>query len=104
MGLQPNLLDPNIFKIVQSIGIILIILVCAFVISRYVIKYIYEACANRPELVILTSISWCFIICGVADKVGTFQRDGCPDCGMSIAAYPYGADVISKLIGIRDFL
>ncbi|MBP9885814.1 MAG: cation:proton antiporter [Leptospiraceae bacterium] len=103
MGLQPNLLDPNIFKIAQSIGIIFIILVCAFVISRYVLKYIYEACANRPELVVLTSISWCFIICGVADKVGLSKEMGALIAGMSIAAYPYGTDVISKLIGIRDF-
>ena len=103
MGLQPNLLDPNIFKIAQSIGIIFIILVCAFVISRYVLKYIYEACANRPELVVLTSISWCFIICGVADKIRRSKEMGALIAGMSIAAYPYGTDVISKLIGIRDF-
>ena len=103
MGLQPNLLSPEILKILQSIGVIFIILVCAFVISRYVLKYIYEACANRPELVMLTSISWCFIICGIAGEVGLSKEMGALIAGMSIAAYPYGTDVISKLIGIRDF-
>ncbi len=103
MGLQPNLLSPEIWKIAQSIGIIIIILVCAFVFSRFVLKYIYEACANRPELVVLTSISWCFIICGIAAKVDLSKEMGALIAGMSIAAYPYGTDVISKLIGIRDF-
>ncbi len=103
MGLQPNLLSPEIWKIAQSIGIINVILVCAFVFSRYVLKNIYEACANRPELVVLTSISWCFIICGIADLAGLSKEMGALIAGMSIAAYPYGTDVISKLIGIRDF-
>lgn len=103
MGAQPNLLSPEFDKILLSIGIINVILVFAFLVSRFILKPIYESVANRPELVVLTSISWCFGLCGVADMAGLSKEMGALIAGMSIAAYPYGTDVISKLIGIRDF-
>ena len=103
MGLQPNLLNPEILLILKSIGSIILILISSFLFSRYILKFIFSSCAHRPELILLTSISWCFIITGIAEKVGLSKEMGALVAGMSIAAFPYGSDVISKLTGIRDF-
>jgi voltage-gated potassium channel Kch len=51
----------------------------------------------------LTSIAWCFFISGLAEIAGLSKEMGSLIAGMSIAAFPYGADVIAKLTGIRDF-
>ncbi|TGN20474.1 cation:proton antiporter [Leptospira idonii] len=103
MGVQPNLNNPEILKILTSVGIIVLLIVFSFTVSRYVLASLYKACASSPELILLTSIMWCFVVCGVAGEVGLSKEMGALVAGMSIAAFPYGADVISKLIGIRDF-
>ncbi|MDF3820782.1 cation:proton antiporter [Leptospira sp. 96542] len=103
MGVQPNLNNPEILKILTSVGIIVILIAVSFSVSKYVLARLYKACASSPELILLTSIMWCFLICGVAGEVGLSKEMGALVAGMSIAAFPYGADVISKLIGIRDF-
>lgn len=103
MGVQPNLNNPEILKILASVGIIVLLLAFSFSISKYVLARVYKACASSPELILLTSIMWCFLICGIAGEAGLSKEMGALVAGMSIAAFPYGADVISKLIGIRDF-
>ncbi|WP_411824082.1 cation:proton antiporter [Leptospira sp. 'Mane'] len=103
MGVQPNLNSPEILKILASIGIIVLLIIFSFTVSRYILAPLYKACASSSELVLLTSIMWCFAICGIAGQAGLSKEMGALVAGMSIAAFPYGADVISKLIGIRDF-
>jgi Kef-type K+ transport system membrane component KefB len=103
MGVQPNLNNPEILKILASVGKIVLILGLSFSISKYILVRLYRASASSPELILLTSIMWCFTVCGVAGEVGLSKEMGALVAGMSIAAFPYGADVISKLIGIRDF-
>ncbi|EMP08223.1 transporter, CPA2 domain protein [Leptospira interrogans serovar Pyrogenes str. 200701872] len=44
-----------------------------------------------------------FLLCGFAEKAGLSKEMGALIAGVSIAAFPYGADVIAKLSGIRDF-
>ncbi|TGM64239.1 potassium transporter Kef [Leptospira meyeri] len=103
MGVQPNLNNPEILKILSSVGIIVLLIAFSFSVSRYVLAKLYKACASSPELILLTSIMWCFLVCGIAGEAGLSKEMGALVAGMSIAAFPYGADVISKLIGIRDF-
>ncbi|MCW7491750.1 cation:proton antiporter [Leptospira sp. 2 VSF19] len=103
MGVQPNLNNPEILKILTSVGIIVLLIAFSFSVSRYVLAKLYKACASSPELILLTSIMWCFLVCGIAGEAGLSKEMGALVAGMSIAAFPYGADVISKLIGIRDF-
>lgn len=103
MGVQPNLNNPEILKILASVGIIVLLLIFSFSVSKYVLAKVYKTCASSPELILLTSIMWCFLICGIAGEAGLSKEMGALVAGMSIAAFPYGADVMSKLIGIRDF-
>ncbi|UOG34189.1 cation:proton antiporter [Leptospira noguchii] len=103
MGVQPNLQNPQILKIAGSLGIGLVLICVSFLISRYFLSKLFHAAASKPELILITSIAWCFLLCGFAEKAGLSKEMGALIAGVSIAAFPYGADVIAKLSGIRDF-
>jgi hypothetical protein len=103
MALQPNLNDPGFWRIAQSAGAGLLLVALAFVVSRYLLCVLFEASARRPELVLLTSVAWCFAVSGVAERLGLSREMGALIAGTSIAAFPYGSDVISKVAGVRDF-
>jgi Kef-type K+ transport system membrane component KefB len=103
MALQPNLSDPGVLKIVQSVAGGAALVGSAFIVSRYVLAGLFEAAARRPELVLLSSVAWCFIASGVAEWLGLSREMGALIAGMSIAAFPYGSDVVSKITGVRDF-
>jgi Kef-type K+ transport system membrane component KefB len=103
MALQPNLTDPAILRIGQSIVGGGVLIAIAFLASRWVLAGLFEASARRPELVLLSSVAWCFVISGVAEHLGLSREMGALIAGLSISAFPYGSDVISKITGVRDF-
>ncbi len=103
MALQPNLLSPQLGSILRSVGQGAVLVAAAFFMSRHILSRLYHAAGKNPELVLLTSIAWCFAVCGLAAKAGLSKEMGALIAGMSIAAFPYGVDVISKIGGIRDF-
>ncbi len=103
MAFQPNLLNPQLGSIARSLGAGVVLVFLAFAASRYVLSRLFHVAAKSPELVLLTSMAWCFAVGGFASEMGLSKEMGALIAGMSIAAFPYGADVISKLSGIRDF-
>lgn len=103
MAFQPNLLSPELGSILRSVGQGAVLVTAAFLTSRHVLSRLYKAAGKNPELVLLTSMAWCFLICGLAEKAGLSKEMGALIAGMSIAAFPYGVDVVSKIGGIRDF-
>jgi Kef-type K+ transport system membrane component KefB len=103
MAFQPNLLDPQLGSIARSFGQGAVLVLLAFLVSRHVLARLFHAAGKSPELVLLSSMAWCFLICGLAEKAGLSKEMGALIAGMSIAAFPYGTDVVSKLGGVRDF-
>lgn len=103
MAVQPNLADPGVLRIALSIAGGAVLVGAAFVTSRYVLAPLFEVSARRPELVLISSVAWCFMVSGVAERLGLSREMGALIAGLSIAAFPYGADVISKVTGVRDF-
>ncbi|MDH5656267.1 MAG: cation:proton antiporter [Spirochaetia bacterium] len=103
MGLQQNLSNPQILPILYSLGSILMVLAGAFVISRYILSYIFTAAAKKPELVLLTAVAWSFLVAGTGSYFGVSVEMGALIAGVSIAAYPYSAEVVARLGGVRDF-
>ncbi len=103
MAVQPNLLDPRLTGILGSLGAGVLLLAAAFLVSRYVLGRLFHAACRSPELVLLTALAWCFSVCGLAEHAGLSKEMGALIAGLSIAAFPYGADVIAKLAGVRDF-
>lgn len=103
MAFQPNLLDPRIGGLVKSFGQGAVLVTLAFLASRHILSRLFHAAGKSPELVLLSSMAWCFLVCGLAEAAGLSKEMGALIAGMSIAAFPYGTDVAAKLGGIRDF-
>lgn len=103
MAVQPNLAEPGVLRIAQSIAGGAVLVGVAFLASRFILAPLLEASARRPELVLISSVAWCFGIAGLADELGLSREMGALIAGVSISAFPYGADVISKVTGVRDF-
>ena len=103
MACQPNLLNPQLGNIAQSLGFGAVLVATTFLASRHLLSRLFHAASKSPELVLLTSIAWCFFIAGLAEIAGLSKEMGALIAGMSIAAFPYGTDVVAKLTGIRDF-
>jgi Kef-type K+ transport system membrane component KefB len=103
MAVQPSLENPGVLRIAQSVAGGAVLVGLAFLASRHILAPLFEASANRPELVLISSVAWCFGISGFADQLGLSREMGALIAGVSISAFPYGADVISKVTGVRDF-
>ena len=103
MAVQPSLLDPQLSSLARSLFYGAALVGLSFAVSRFGLAPLLRAAAKVPELVLLTAIAWCFVVAGVAQVAGLSREMGALFAGMSIAAFPYGADVAAKLAGIRDF-
>jgi Kef-type K+ transport system membrane component KefB len=103
MAIQPSLTDPSVIALARSLAYGSALVCLSFVISRFALGPLMRAAAKVPELVLLTAIAWCFTVAGAAQVAGLSREMGALFAGMSIAAFPYGADVTAKLAGIRDF-
>ncbi|MCE9599887.1 MAG: cation:proton antiporter [Spirochaetia bacterium] len=103
MGLQPNLEKPDPLTVGRSVGAVVVLIALAFVISKYLLSRLFAWASRTPELILLSSIAWCFLVSGGAQMLGLSMEMGALIAGVSIAAFPYGNDVISKLGGVRDF-
>ena len=103
MAVQPNLASPGVVPIARSIAGGVLLVALAFLVSRYLLARLFEASSRRPELVLLSSIAWCFVMAGAAERMGLSREMGALIAGVSISTFPYGADVIAKITGVRDF-
>jgi Kef-type K+ transport system membrane component KefB len=103
MAMQPNLADPGMLQIIQSVGGGVLLVLAAFLTSRYLLARLLETAAHWPELVLISAVAWCFALCDLAQTLGLSREMGALIAGLSISSFPYGADVISKVTGVRDF-
>jgi Kef-type K+ transport system membrane component KefB len=103
MAVQPSLGDPGVLRIAGSIVGGAVLVGVAFLASRFMLAPLLEVSASRPELVLISSVAWCFGISAVAHQLGLSREMGALIAGVSISAFPYGSDVISKVAGVRDF-
>jgi len=103
MAVQPSLHDPQAATLARSLGFGAMLVAAAFAVSKYAMAPLMRATAKVPELVLLTAVAWCFVVAGAAQWAGLSREMGALVAGMSVAAFPYGADVAAKLGGVRDF-
>jgi Kef-type K+ transport system membrane component KefB len=103
LALQPNLgalrAGPLIGSLAAGAGLVL----AAGALSRWVLPRLYRAIAKSPEMVLVTSMAWCFLVAGTAGALGLSKEMGALIAGMTIASFPYGTEVIGRLSGVRDF-
>ena len=103
LGIQPNLLDPQFGKLLGSLGSGVLLVVVTLVISKTLLPRLFRSVAKLPELVLIGSLAWCFIVCAAANAAGLSREMGALIAGVAISTFPYNLDVVAKVVSIRDF-
>jgi Kef-type K+ transport system membrane component KefB len=103
LALQPNLhalqAGPLLRSAASGVGLV----AAAVLLSRYVLPALFRSIATSLELMLVTSMAWCFLVAGAAGWLGLSTEMGALVAGTVIAAFPYGTAVIARLSGVRDF-
>ncbi|MHB1307368.1 MAG: cation:proton antiporter domain-containing protein [Limisphaerales bacterium] len=103
LALQPNLREPSVALILQSLGRVIVLLSAAFLASRYLLPALFRSIARLPELVLVGALAWCFAMAGLAHVLGLSREMGALVAGVALSTFPYAMDVGAKVTGIRDF-
>jgi predicted Kef-type K+ transport protein len=103
LGIQPNLANPEILAILFSFAKGGLLVAASLAISKYILPRIFKSIAKIPELVLVSSLGWCFLVCGAASYMGLSLEMGALIAGVAISTFPYNLDVIAKVVNIRDF-
>ncbi len=103
LGIQPNLANPDVFRILLSFGKGFLLVAISMLLSRFVLPRVFRSVAKVPELILISSLGWCFLVCGAANLLELSLEMGALIAGVSISTFPYNLDVIAKVVNIRDF-
>jgi Kef-type K+ transport system membrane component KefB len=103
LGIQPNLSNPDILIILFSFLKGGLLVVGSMLVSKYVLPRVFKIVAKIPELVLVSSLGWCFLVCGAAAYLNLSVEMGALIAGVAISTFPYNLDVIAKVVNIRDF-
>src|SRR5215471_5970648 len=82
-------------------GVVLVAV--SLIISKVVLPRLFDSVAKVPELVLIGSLAWCFVVSAAADAAGLSREMGALIAGVSISTFPYNLDVVAKVVSIRDF-
>lgn len=103
LGIQPNLLNPQFGKLLGSLVSGVLLVAVTLVISKTLLPRLFRAVAKLPELVLIGSLAWCFIVSAAANSAGLSREMGALIAGVAISTFPYNLDVVAKVVSIRDF-
>src|SRR5687767_6482617 len=103
LALQPNLANPTAGPILKAIGGTILLLAGGFLLSKYVLRWVFSSIAKSPEMVVAVSIGWCAAVAAAADYLHLSKEMGALVAGLSIAAFPYSVHVTAKTLPLRDF-
>jgi Kef-type K+ transport system membrane component KefB len=103
LSIQSSLANPQVMAILLNFGEAGLVILISMVLSKYGLRYIFQKIAKLPELVLVASLGWCFLIAGLASSFGLSMEMGALIAGVAISTFPYNVDIIAKIINIRDF-
>ena len=103
LSIQTSLSNPQILSILIQFGQAALLIVISMALSKYVLGYLFRKIARLPELMLVASLGWCFLICGLAGFFDLSLEMGALIAGVAISTFPYNLDIISKIVNIRDF-
>jgi len=103
LSIQPTLANPRLLSLVLNLAQGIILVVISLLMSKYVLGYFFTRVAKKPELVLVASLAWCFFICGIASYFELSLEMGALIAGAAISTFPYNAEIIAKIVSIRDF-
>ena len=103
LGVQPNLAHPDVVQILWSFAKGGILVVASLLASGYLLPALFKSVAKLPEIVLVASLGWCFLVAGAASVLGLSLEMGALIAGVTISTFPYNLHVIAKIVSIRDF-
>lgn len=103
LAAQSNIDDPSVGPLLVSLAMGVGLVAVSFLASRYVLPVAFRRVAQNPELMLVLSISWCFVMCWLALEAEFSIAMGALIAGVSISTFPYSHDVIVKIRSLRDF-
>ncbi|NUQ81888.1 MAG: cation:proton antiporter [Bacteroidetes bacterium] len=103
LGIQPNLANPDVISILLSFAKGGLLVTLSLLTSRYLLVSLFKSVAKVPELILVSSLAWCFVVCGAAALLDLSVEMGALIAGIAISTFPYNLDVIAKVVNIRDF-
>jgi Kef-type K+ transport system membrane component KefB len=103
LAVQPSLNDLRATVLLFSIGRVVVLVVAAVAVSRYVLPSIFRRVARLPELVLVGAIAWCFLCGELGARLQLSREMGALIAGVTLATFPYALDVGAKVTGLRDF-
>jgi len=94
-------------SVLINFGILLFKGVILSTITLFLLKrpltWIYNHIASSVELLILFSLSWCFVIALISEYFGFSREMGAFIAGLSLANLPYALEISTKMKILRDF-
>ncbi len=103
LSIQSSLANPQLLAILWDFAEASLLIVISLALSKYVLGYAFRKIARLPELILVASLGWCFLIAGLANFFGLSLEMGALVAGIAISTFPYNLDIIAKIISIRDF-
>jgi Kef-type K+ transport system membrane component KefB/voltage-gated potassium channel Kch len=103
LSLQSSLANPQLLAILKDFAEAGLIVLISMALSKYGLRYVFQKIAKLPELILVASLGWCFLIVGLASSFGLSMEMGALIAGVAISTFPYNVDIIAKIINIRDF-
>ncbi len=103
LALQPNLQNPSLVPITQSLIAGVGLVGGALAVARFVLPPLFRWAAKSPEIVLVAAISWCLLVGQLAVMADFSIAMGALIAGVTLSALPYTLDVVAKIRGLRDF-
>lgn len=103
LAFQKDLADPRVTILLISLGKGVVLLLGAFLVSRFLLPPIFKSIAKVPELMVILALAWCFGVAMFAAWLGLSREMGALVAGVALSTFPYSLDVIAKIISLRDF-
>jgi len=100
---QPNLLNPQVMPLLAAFAKGALLIAASFLGSRYLLPSIFGSIAKLPELMLVVSLAWCFVVCASANAAGLSREMGALIAGIALSTFPYRLDITAKVTNIRDF-
>lgn len=103
LAIQPNIQSPALGQLALSLGKGLGLALGSVLVARYALPTLFRLVAKMPEIMLIASITWCFLISYLAVLAGFSEAMGALIAGVSISTMPYSMDVVAKIRTLRDF-
>ncbi len=75
----------------------------AVAIYKFVARRAFAALSSSQELLLLTAVTWCFLMMGIAFAFGFSIEIGALLAGLALSSIPFTSEIESKVKPLRDF-